>query len=184
MPDETANFISELVDTNPDGSVDKVFILDNQLRTVKKALQGSFPNFTSNPANMTEAELNLLVGVLGPLAELAKAQQWTEQQNFQGATLVDGTNIAWDLKTEQVASVTLGGNRILDNPTNIVAGGTYVLYVLQDGTGSRLLTFGANYRWGDDGLPTLSTGVNKMDVLTFLADPSGTFLAGAYKLGF
>lgn len=183
MPEETANFIVELVLTNPDGTVDKVPILDNQIRLLKSVLQGQFPNFLAAAVNATVVELNKLVGV-ATLAELEVAQLWTKQQSFDIATLVDGVNIPWDLSSEQVAQVTLAGDRTLDNPTNIVAGSTYTLMVIQDGTGTRLLNFGTAYNFGNDGDPVFSTGANKLDILSFIANPAATTLLGAYRLGF
>ena len=107
MPEESANFIVELVLTNPDGTVDKVPILDNQIRLLKSVLQQQFPNFLAAAVNATVLELNKLVGVAGTLAELENAQLWTKQQNFTIATLTDGANIPWDLATEQVLQARL-----------------------------------------------------------------------------
>jgi len=107
---------------------------------------------------------------------------FTQQQNFQRATLVDGANIAWNLNTAQAARVTLAGNRTLANPTNMVDGGTYILEVRQDATGGRTLAFGSAYDWGADGAPTLSTGANVRDVLTFVSD--GTKMQGSIKKGY
>lgn len=62
------------------------------------------------------------------------------------ATLTDGANIAWDVSAKPTAQVTLGGNRTLDNPTGtIVDGRRYTLFIDQDGTGGRTITFGTNY---------------------------------------
>lgn len=59
-------------------------------------------------------------------------------------TLTDGATINWDASTRR-AKVTLGGNRTLANPTNLTAGGVYVLEVIQDGTGGRSLAFGSTF---------------------------------------
>lgn len=59
--------------------------------------------------------------------------------------LSDGENIAWDLASGANATVTLGGNRTLSNPTNGVTGAACTLLVKQDGEGSRSLSFGNNY---------------------------------------
>lgn len=85
-------------------------------------------------------------------------------------TLSDGANIAWDLNLGGQAVVTLGGNRTLDNPTNLVAGAIYTLRVIQDGTGTRLLTFDTAYLWPKDVPPTLSATAGATDVLVFLCD--------------
>jgi len=101
-------------------------------------------------------------------AILDTAQEWTKTQNFNATTLTDAANIAWDASLNQVASVVLQGSRVLDNPTNIVDGATYVLAVKQDGVGSRGLTYGAAYKWPGGTPPTLTTTPNAFDAITFI----------------
>jgi hypothetical protein len=58
-------------------------------------------------------------------------------------TLTDGATITPNFDANQNFSVTLAGNRTLANPTNIDAGQTGSIFITQDGTGSRTLSFGA-----------------------------------------
>ena len=97
------------------------------------------------------------------------AREYTRQQNFNLSALTDGANIAWDVDIRQVAQVTLGGNRTLDNPTNHKDGGVYIIRVVQDGTGSRTLAYGTKYKFPGGAAPVLSTGANAVDVLTFFS---------------
>ena len=84
------------------------------------------------------------------------------------ATLTDGATIAWDVSASPIASVTLGGNRTLALPTNPVGNGQYIsLLVIQDGTGSRTLTWNAAYEFTADTAPTLTTTASKGDLFTF-----------------
>ena len=85
-------------------------------------------------------------------------------------TLADGANISWNHNTSRTAQVTLAGNRVLDNPTNSIEGLEYTLKVIQDGTGTRLLTYGSAYKFAGGTAPTLSTGVNDIDILRFWFD--------------
>ena len=79
------------------------------------------------------------------------------------ATLTDGATIAWDVSTSPVAKVTLAGNRTLAAPTNAIANGQYIaLLVIQDGTGSRTLTWNAVYEFKDDTAPTLQQQLLKV----------------------
>lgn len=112
----------------------------------------------------------------------SNANQFTAQQNFVEATLTDGATINWNMNTQQAAKVTLGGNRTLANPTNLVAGGTYILRVIQDGTGSRTLGFGTAYKWANGIAPTLSTAAGAVDLLSFYSD--GTNLYGVAQVSF
>ena len=109
------------------------------------------------------------------LAGLELAQEYTAQQNFNATTLTDGVNISWDLNTNQVASVTLAGNRTLDNPTNQVDGSSYTVIVRQDATGSRTLAYGTAYLFSGGVAPILSTGVSAVDILTFISDGTNMF---------
>lgn len=111
------------------------------------------------------------------------AREYTKTQNFDMTTLSDGANISWDLSQNQVAQVTLAGNRTLDAPSNQVAGSTYILIVVQDGTGSRTLDTSASaYKFPGGTEPTLSTGANAVDILTFVSDGSSMF--GVAQLNF
>ena len=109
-------------------------------------------------------------------------QGWSQQQYFGLLTLTDGATINWDLNSRQVAIVTLGGNRTLANPSNIASGGTYMLIVKQDATGSRTLAYGTKYKWKGGVAPTLSTGANAVDLLSFISD--GTNMYGVATKGF
>lgn len=82
-------------------------------------------------------------------------------------TLTDAASIALDLATGNNFTVTLAGNRTLENPTNAVAGQTGQMYVIQDGTGSRTLAFGSNYKFPDGTAITISTSTSSVDLLVF-----------------
>jgi hypothetical protein len=82
-------------------------------------------------------------------------------------TLTDAASIALDLATGNNFTVTLAGNRTLENPTNAVAGQTGQIYVIQDGTGSRTLAFGSNYKFPNGTAITISTSTSSVDLLVF-----------------
>ena len=73
------------------------------------------------------------------------------------ATLTDASTISWDVAASPVAKVTLGANRTLGAGPNAVAGQFVSLLVIQDGTGSRTLSFNAAYEFTADTAPTLTT---------------------------
>jgi len=83
------------------------------------------------------------------------------------ATLTDGATISWDAQAEPVAKVTLAGNRAISAATNGVAGQFISLLVIQDGTGSRTLTWNAAYEFASDTAPTLTTTANLGDLFVF-----------------
>lgn len=84
--------------------------------------------------------------------------------------LTDGANIASDCSVSKDFSVTMAGNRTFDNPTNHTAGSTYTWLITQDGTGSRIATWGSEFFWvgGTDGV--LSTGAAARDIVIGYSD--------------
>ena len=78
-------------------------------------------------------------------------------------------DVTIDMKTANNFSMTLTGNLVLKNPTTIAPGQSGVIYITQDGTGSR--TWSAESYWDFPGgtLPTLSTGANAVDAVVWHA---------------
>ena len=58
------------------------------------------------------------------------------------------------------------------------AGASFTLVLTQDDTGSRTVTWPASVDWASAVAPTLSTGANKVDVLTSLTLDGGTTWLG------
>lgn len=87
--------------------------------------------------------------------------------NQSGAytTLTDAASIVWDMSTGINFAVTLGGNRTLANPSAVVVGRSGILKVVQDGTGTRTLSYGANYVFDSDVAPVISTTASKENYL-------------------
>lgn len=97
---------------------------------------------------------------------------------FAEQTLTDGATIDWNLSTQQVAKVTLGGNRTLNAPTNQQAGAFYSLAIIQDGTGSRTLTFNSAYKFTGATAPTLTTTASAKDIIIFKSDGTNLLEVG------
>ena len=83
------------------------------------------------------------------------------------ATLTDGATINWTVNTSPVAKVTLGGNRTLAAPSGGATGQFVSLLIIQDGTGSRTLTFNDIFEFTGNSAPTLTTAANKGDLFVF-----------------
>jgi hypothetical protein len=84
-------------------------------------------------------------------------------------TLTDASTIVWNVINSPVAKVTLGASRTLALPTGtgIAAGQFISLLIIQDGTGSRTITWNAAYEFAADTAPTLTATANLGDVFTF-----------------
>ena len=83
------------------------------------------------------------------------------------ATLTDASTISWNAITQPVAKVTLGANRTLGAASGGIAGAFISLLIIQDGTGSRTVTFNAAYEFKDDTAPTLTSTAAKGDLFVF-----------------
>lgn len=83
-------------------------------------------------------------------------------------TLTDGATITPDFSTGNLFTVTLGGNRTLANPTNLVAGQSGAIFLVQDGTGSRTLSWGSYWDFPAGTAPTLTTTASAIDRVDYV----------------
>lgn len=101
-------------------------------------------------------------------------QSFTVAQRGAIATLTDGATITPDFNTSNNFTVTLGGNRTLANPSNLTAGQSGSIFIVQDGTGSRTLAYGTQYDFIGGTAPTLSTGANAVDRIDYVVRTTGS----------
>lgn len=83
-------------------------------------------------------------------------------------TLSDGANIIPDFTTGNNFEVTLAGNRTLNNPTGVTTGQSGVIFVKQDGTGSRTLGVQTHWQFAGGTAPTFTTTANAVDVIGYV----------------
>ena len=77
-----------------------------------------------------------------------------------------------------------GTGRTLDNPINITAGQSGVIVINQDATGSRTITtYGSYFKFPGGSAPTLSTGANAVDILSYYC-VSSTVIAASLGADF
>ena len=105
-------------------------------------------------------------------AGIDTAQTFTKGQRGEITALSDGATITPDLADSNNFSVTLGGNRTLANPSNIVAGQSGSFFITQDGTGSRTLAYGSYYDFAGGTAPTLSTTAAAVDRIDYVVRTS------------
>jgi hypothetical protein len=107
------------------------------------------------------------------------AQTFTAAQRGTITTLTDGATIAPDFSASNNFELTLTDvGRTLANPTNITAGQSGVIVINQDATGSRTITsYGSYFKFPGGTAPTLSTGANALDVLSYYCVSSTVIVA-------
>ena len=147
------------------------------LVTVAGEVQMTTLDIGGTNVTSTAAELNY--SDLATLGTTAASKVFTADANgltkISGAalytedTLTDGSTVAWDVIASPVAKLTMAGNRTLSAPSGTTpAAGQFVsLLLIQDGTGSRTITFNAVYEFTGDTAPTLTTTANKGDLFVF-----------------
>jgi hypothetical protein len=87
----------------------------------------------------------------------------------------DGATVTFDLNEPNMHTVTLGGNRTFAI-SNETAGQRFIIRILQDGTGSRLVsTWFSTIKWAGGSAPTLTTTANKADVFGFIVTGTDTY---------
>jgi len=92
--------------------------------------------------------------------------------------LTDGATIALNWNSANVQSVTLAGNRTFTF-ANPLSGGRYMIYLTQDATGSRTITW-PTIKWANGTTPVLTTTASKTDIITITYD--GTSYYGSASL--
>lgn len=95
------------------------------------------------------------------------AGTFTKPQRGSIVTLTDGATVTPDFNDANKFQLTLGGNRTLANPSNIgsAIGQSIIIYIFQDGTGNRTLSYGSQWKFPDGVAPSLSTTAGRCDVL-------------------
>jgi len=93
---------------------------------------------------------------------------FTKSQRGSITALSDGSTITPNFADNNHFSVTLGGNRTLANPSNLVAGQSGSMFITQDGTGSRTLSFGSFWDFPAATAPTLSTTAAAVDRIDYI----------------
>jgi hypothetical protein len=94
------------------------------------------------------------------------------------------TGVTWNPAKYPIAYLLLDGNKTISTTPEPVDGDVCILLVQQDGTGSRTLSYtAANFDWGSDGAPTLSTTTGVYDIITFVGF-SGDLAGSSIKTGY
>jgi len=177
IPSDLNNFCREimahLADMNAGTSaIQDTFTLSDPADDTKQVRFDAVNITTGNTRVLTAPDADVTI------AGLEKAQEFTKTQNFNATTLVDGASISWDASANQVTSVTITDNRTMAAPTNLVDGAVYLLVIIQDGTGSRTMSWNAVFKFTGGTAPTLTTTASAKDILVFYSDGTNMYEIG------
>lgn len=81
---------------------------------------------------------------------------FTASQTVTPVALTDGATVNTDASLSNHFTLTVGGNRLLANPTNLESGVILTWLVTQDGTGGWDLTYGSLFKWANGIPPALA----------------------------
>ena len=84
-----------------------------------------------------------------------------------------GTAITLALTNGTVQIITLTGNATITMPT-ATSGKSFIMYLKQDATGSRTVTW-STVKWAGGTAPTITSTASKQDIFSFFSDGSSWF---------
>lgn len=136
-------------------------------------------NFSGNVTLTLPNTTGTLIG--GDAENVVKINGAVSEKAATNAT-ISSTTAALDVRDGSVFQLTLASNITTFNWSNHAASGhvsSFVMKVVQDGTGSRTIAWpdGTNsvtVRWPGDTAPTLSSGAADVDVFVFFTHDGGT----------
>jgi hypothetical protein len=108
------------------------------------------------------------IGVASPLGQIHIAKNAIADI----VSLTDAASVSLSFNNGQNFSLTLAGNRTLSNPTQCVPGQVGSIFIIQDGTGSRTLSYGTSWEFPAGTAPTLSTSAAAVDRLDYIVRTS------------
>ena len=152
-------------------------------RTPLRVARGTYSNLNSSVADIQEGEIcyatdqdKLYVkegsalqdtsALPAYIAYTSVEQTWIAAQRGEITTLTSGATVTPDFNASNNFSLTLDQNLTIDNPTNLTAGQSGSIFLVQDGTGSRTANW-QNYWDFAGGTPPILTltaaGVDRVD---------------------
>ena len=94
-------------------------------------------------------------------------------------TVTDNTSIVLDMTSNNNFAITLGGSNTFINPVVMNPGQSGVIWITQDGTGSRAPSWGSYWRFPSNTAPTLSTAASSVDAVVYVVRNSTSITAQA-----
>ena len=114
-------------------------------------------------------EINLLDGksAIGD-AFVGTAQTFTAGQRGEVTTLTPAATVTIDMADSNNFTLTLDQTTAMANPSNDTAGQSGSIFMIQDGTGSRVATWGTDWEFAGGTAPTLTTTASAVDRVDYV----------------
>lgn len=162
-------------------------------RTPLRVARGTYSNLNGSVADIQEGEIcyatdqdklyvkegGSLVSTQGSFATLSDAQTFTAAQRGAITTLTSGATVTPDFAASNNYTLTLDQNLTIDNPTNLTAGQSGSLFLVQDATGSRTAAWGTYWDFAGGTAPTLTTTASAVDRVDYVVRSSTSIHAVA-----
>jgi hypothetical protein len=179
--DTTANFTGTL--QNGGSNV----VVDNDIGSTVQGYDAGLAyldglNFTNETTFKQGVNLEIGVDVQAYDADTAKtdtAQTFTAAQRGEITTLTSATTITPDFADSNNFTCTLGHNATIANPTNLTAGQSGSIFLVQDGTGSRTVAWGSSWDFAAGTAPVLTTAASSVDRVDYVVRTTGSIHAVA-----
>ncbi len=157
-----------------DGTVPTAAQFNGDFNAIVTEFNGSITN-----ANISASAGIAATKISGTAANLTEAQTFSGAKTFTQTiqtwtTATDAATVTFNLALGNLHRVTLGGNRTLAL-SNSAVGQAFIVRLLQDGTGSRTVTWFSTINWAGGSAPTLTTTASKADVFGFVCTATNTF---------
>jgi hypothetical protein len=101
-------------------------------------------------------------------ATTSAAQTFTAGQRGEITTLTSGATVTPDFNDSNNFTLTLDQNLTIANPSNLVAGQSGSIFLVQDGTGSRTAAWGTYWDFAGGTAPTLTTTASAVDRVDYI----------------
>lgn len=144
------------------------------------SIQAYDANLPSGNTILVDSDVG--VGVQAYDADTAKtdvAQSFTAAQRGSITTLTSGATVTPDFAAANNYTLTLDQNLTIANPTNLTAGQSGSIFLVQDGTGSRTAAWGSYWDFAGGTAPTLTTTASAVDRIDYVVRSSTSIHAVA-----
>ena len=157
----------------PDGASALAASIDTYIQDVKKAYNERLATaFGGDWSTSTEADIEKIDGVVDFNGTGKQANQPVANLGSISGTV----NLDFDVRGNYIKATLTGATTFTVSNTRV--GTTYILMLIQDATGGRVITWPSGIRWAGGTTPTLNTAANRVTLVT-LVPFSSTVALGA-----